>query len=247
MLAERMAEIGNRLVRDYAPDGKAYWAARFWDRDAAERQAIIGGHYRAQKDEIGELIARYAADVDRVIEFACGTGEFTRLVAERTAAREIVALDISQQALEITRDRVNHPELRLIRGDFWDDHDLGTADLVMCVDAIHHLGNVVPVLQRLRTFTRPGSVVIGNLWTGDHFHELQRQRYGTARHLARTAAFFGTATLIWASKGRLRTPSYRTQLLRSDEVEPLLRTVFDKVMTVCVQRHFVAFAAVPTP
>jgi SAM-dependent methyltransferase len=243
MLAEHMAQIGNRLVRGYPPEGREYWAGRFWDRDAAERQAIIGDHYAAQKEELGELIAHYAGNAHRVLEFACGTGEFTRLAAERTVASEIVAMDISQQALEITRARVEHPGLRLICGDFWDDHNLGPADLVLCVDAIHHLGQVLLVLRRLRTFIRPGDVLIGNVWTGDHFHELQRQRYGTVRHLLRTAWFLGTATLIWASRGRLRTPSYRTQLIRSDQVEPLLRTVFDEVLSVRVHHHFVAFAA----
>jgi SAM-dependent methyltransferase len=242
MIAERMAQVGRRLVRDYPPDGRAYWAERFWDRDAAERQAIIGDHFHAQKDVLSELISQYGADAGRILEFACGTGEFTGLAAERTTATQIVAMDISEQALDITRERVHHPGLRLVNGDFWADHDLGTADLVMCVDAIHHLGEVGQVLRRLRTFVRPGGVFIGNLWIADNFHEFQRERYGTIPHLARTAAFLGTAGLVWASNGRLRTGSYRTQLLQSAQIEPLLRTVFDEVMTVRPQRHFVAFA-----
>ncbi len=240
MLAEVLGRTGKVILRDVPPDGRSYWEARYWDRDGAERHAVLGPEFLLQKRTVEKLIERYGAGTGRILEFACGTGEFTRMAAE-LEPEEMVALDISAEGLEMTRRKVPGERLRLVRGDFWDDHGLGTAELVMCVDAIHHLGDVRRVLERLRTFVRPGGVLIGNVWTSDHFHEFGRKRYGTGRHLARTASFFGTAMLIRASGGRLKTGSYRTQRCTSGEVEDLLDSVFTETLEITVERCFTAF------
>jgi len=243
MLAEMMARAGNLILGDIPPQGKDYWAARFWDRDAAEANSVIGAHYAVQTQEVADLMRCYAADADRVLEFCCGTGMFTKMAADLTSAAEIVALDISAEGLERTRARVDDPRLRLVHGDFWANHDLGTADLVMCMDAIHHLGHPRDALVRLRSFMAPGGVLIGSLWTLDNFHELQRHRYGQIAHLRETARFLGSAVAIRASGGRWRADAYRTRLLPASQVEPLLRSVFGKVLFVSAkQRHFTAFA-----
>ncbi|MDH2427224.1 class I SAM-dependent methyltransferase [Sphaerisporangium sp. TRM90804] len=237
-----LARSGHKILGEQPPDGAKYWAARFWDRDLAERDPLLGEHYRAQKADLAQVIEKYARDADRVIEFACGTGEFTGMMARLSLAKEIVALDISAQGLEKTRARVGHPGLRTVLGDFWEDHDLGTADVVMCVDAIHHIGDPRRVMERMKSFVRPGGVFIGNLWTVDNFHEFQRQRYGALWHLGRSAMFLGSAMVIKASGGRLRSGSYRTRLMRTSEIEPLLRSVFGEVLHVCADRYFVSFA-----
>jgi len=89
---------------------------------------------------------------------------------------------------------------------------------------------------------RPGGVFIGNLWTADNFHRFQRQRYGTAAHLRRTAAFLGTALMIRTTGGRLKTGAYRTQLVHSEEAIAILRDVFDSVLEVQVEDYFMGFA-----
>ncbi|MGW0520110.1 class I SAM-dependent methyltransferase [Crossiella sp. NPDC003009] len=242
MLAEVMVDAGHRLIRNYPPEGRGYWAARFWDREEVETRAHLGDDFRAQKACIADYLSRYAADAGRVIEIGCGTGEFTDHAARLTAAQEILAMDISARALERAMARVTHPGLRLVRGDFWTAPDLGTAPLVMCVDAIHHLGDVRQVLQRMSTLVEPGGTFIGNLWTLDNYHEYQRTRNGTLGHLGRCALFLANALAMRASGGRLRWASYRTQLLRARQVEPLLRETFDEVLEVASTRYFVAFA-----
>jgi SAM-dependent methyltransferase len=246
MIAESLENVGSKLISGYAPDGKSYWAARFWDRDAAEADPIIGEHYRAQKNDIGEMLTRHAATTDRVLEFACGTGEFTNMAATRTSAKEIVALDISAQGLERTRARVDHDNLRLVQGDFWADHRLGQAPLVMCVDAIHHLGDVRAALNRLKSFVAPDGIFVGNLWTADHFHELQRQRYGNLEHTIRCARFLGSAVMIRAfGDNRFHLASYRTQLLRSEDIPDVLTEIFGQTLEICHDRYFTAFACRP--
>ena len=242
MFAELLARSGNTLLNGVAPDGKDYWAKRFWDRDGAEEHPELREHFLAQKDAVAELIEEYGTGVERVLEFCCGTGEFTRIAAERTPVRTITALDISAQGLERARARVKHDDARFVQGDFWADNGLQPTELVVCVDAIHHLGNLEDVLARLRSFLEPDGVLIGNVWTADHFHEFERIRYGPVDHLRRTAAFFGTAAMIRFSGGRLKAGAYRTQLRRSADAVAVLNKLFGQVLTVEKQRYFTSFA-----
>jgi 2-polyprenyl-3-methyl-5-hydroxy-6-metoxy-1,4-benzoquinol methylase len=245
MIAEQLERLGSKFVSGYPPEGREYWAARFWDRDAAEVDVIIGAHYQAQKKVIREMMTQYGATADRILEFACGTGEFTQMAATATGAKEIVALDISAQGLERTRQRVDHDNLRLVQGDFWADHDLGQAPLVVCIDAIHHLGDVRAVIERLKSFVSPGGIFIGNLWTVDHFHEFQRQRYGNLAHTARCALFLASALLLRVSRGRFHLASYRTQLLRSEDIPGILAATFSESLEIRQDRYFTAFACRP--
>jgi SAM-dependent methyltransferase len=241
MIAELLARTGKAVVRDIPPDGRAYWAARFWDRDTHEQHPLLRNAFLQQKETIAGFLGRYAANAQRILEFACGTGEFTRLAAERTAAGQITAVDISAEGLKRAAERVKHDNLELVQGDFWTDLGVGTSDVVMCLDAIHHLGDVRQVLQRLKTFVKPGGIFVGNLWTDDNFHRFQRQRYGTVTHLRRTAAFFGTALMIRSSGGRLKTGAYRTQLVNSQDAIAILHEVFDTVVDVKVEDYFMGF------
>jgi SAM-dependent methyltransferase len=243
VLAESLARAGQTLIGKTPPNGKNYWAARFWDRDAAEAHPVLARAFLSQKETIAEYFAKYAADVRTSTEFACGTGEFTRLTAERTGVTEMVAVDISEHALAKAAARVSHPNLRLVQGDFWADHGLPQTDLVVCVDAIHHLGDIRDVLTRLRSFVKPGGIFVGNVFTADNFHEFERLRYGKAEHAWRTAQFFGTALMVRISGGRLYTGAHRTQLRPSAQTVEALTDLFDEVLDVTVDPYFTAFVA----
>lgn len=244
MIAELMAKTGQSVVKDIPPDGRAYWAARFWDRDTHEQHPLLRESFLTQKATIAGYFERHGNGARNILEIACGTGEFTRLAAELTPAETITAVDISAEGLARTNARVTHPNLKLVQGDFWsDDLALGQADTVVCVDAIHHLGDVRAVLTRLRSFVKPGGTFIGNLWTIDNYHRFQRERYGSFAHFRRTAGFMGTAFLIKVSGGRLRTGAYRTQLITAKQGEAILREVFDEVVEVTVEDYFMGFVA----
>ncbi|ALG10928.1 class I SAM-dependent methyltransferase [Kibdelosporangium phytohabitans] len=243
MLAELLAQSGHKILRNVAPDGREYWAARFWDRASAEEHPVLRKSFLDQKDAIAGYLSKYAAGITTSLEVACGTGEFTKLTADLTGVKEMTAIDISSQGLARTQQRVDHDNLKLVHGDFWKENGLPKADLVMCVDAIHHLGDIKEVLTRLRSFVKPGGLFIGNFWTADNFHEFERKRYGRAEHLRRTLAFFGTAALIRVSAGKLKTGAYRTQLRRSADSMTALRTLYSEVLAVDEHRYFTSFAA----
>src|SRR5205085_10581534 len=112
-------------------------------------------------------LEKYGAVAKRSVEFACGTGEFTRLTAEHTHVEEMTAIDISAQGLAIAKSRVNHPNIHFLQGDFWAEHTFEPADLVLCIDAIHHLGKIGDVVRHIKKSVKPGGIFIGNLFTGD--------------------------------------------------------------------------------
>jgi demethylmenaquinone methyltransferase/2-methoxy-6-polyprenyl-1,4-benzoquinol methylase len=53
-----------------------------------------------------------------VLELACGTGQWTRLLAER--ARTVTAVDAAPEALAIARERVPSEAVRFVRADLFD-------------------------------------------------------------------------------------------------------------------------------
>lgn len=241
MLSEAMARAGQALISDTAPNGKSYWARRFWDRDASEKHPMLAEEFLRQKETITAYLEKYGADARRSIEFACGTGEFTRLTAEHTNVEEMIAMDISAQGLAIARTRVQHDNIQLVQGDFWGEHDFEPAELVLCIDAIHHLGRIGDVVEHIKKYVKPGGIFIGNLFTSDNFHEFERKRYGAAGHLWRTTLFLGTAMMIRLSCGRLYSGSHRTQLLSSRASEGIIANAFPEILEVSRHPYFTAF------
>jgi SAM-dependent methyltransferase len=242
MLAEVMVQLGHQLIRNYPPEGRSYWAARFWDRTEVETTPQVKDDLQAKQEYVCSYLTRYGKDAERALEFSCGTGTFTKTVTELIGAPEIVAVDISHHALEIARRELPDPRVRFVQGDFWAELGVGTADLVLCMNAIHHMGRVQEVLERLLTFAEPGGVLIGNVWTLDNYHDFQRRVHGSAAHLARSALFLANAIVMRATGGRVRWASYRTQLLPSGQIEAILRDVAGEVLDVARTRYFVNFA-----
>lgn len=242
MLAEAMVEFGQWLIKDYPPEGRSYWAARFWDRTGVETTPVVSNDLTVKQEQISSYVTRYGKDAQRAIEFSCGTGAFTKSLVGLTSAPAILAVDISAHALAVARQEVQDPRLRFVQGDFWADLGLGTADLVMCMNAIHHMGRVADVIEHLTTFVAPGGVLIGNVWTRDHYHEFQRAVHGPLRHLARSSLFLANAVSMRATGGRVRWASYRTQLLPARRIEAILRDVTPEVIEVARTRYFVTFA-----
>jgi demethylmenaquinone methyltransferase/2-methoxy-6-polyprenyl-1,4-benzoquinol methylase len=98
------------------------------DDDALIAEQI--GYYRARAGEYDRV---YAVRPDvrellalvgelpiggEVLELACGTGQWTRLIAER--ARAVTAVDAAPEALAIARERVGSEAVRFVRADVFD-------------------------------------------------------------------------------------------------------------------------------
>lgn len=242
MIAEAMVGLGRRLVKDIKPQGREYFARRTWNPTRYDRSTLGGPVIVDNERRVVELIEKYTPDAQRVLELGCGPGNYLRLVAKYSPAPEIVGVDISAKELEVARRRVNDPRVHLVHGDFWAELELGQADVVICVGAIHHIGRVRDVIARLKTFVKPGGVLIGNVWTMDHYHEYQRNVHGSLRHLGRSALFLANAVALRISKGRVNWGSYRTQILHSHQIEEILRDLSDEILYRSNTRYITGFA-----
>ncbi|MGE0406484.1 MAG: class I SAM-dependent methyltransferase [Candidatus Korobacteraceae bacterium] len=84
----------------------------------------------------------------RVLDAGCGIGYGARLLAEAGAA-EIVAVDISEEALTIANQRFHHPAVRYVQDDL---HHLraitGPFDTVIALESFEHLQHPELFLSR---------------------------------------------------------------------------------------------------
>jgi len=243
MIAEVLVGLGRWLVKDFRPAGREYFARRAWNPTRYDRSTLGGPEIEDNERRVVELIEKYAQDAQRTVEFGCGPGDYLKAVAKYTPAPEIVGVDVSAKALELAKRRVNDPRLHLVQGDFWADLEIDQADVVICVGAIHHLGRVREVIDRLRTFVKPGGVLIGNVWTMDHYHEYQRNVHGSLRHLGRSVLFLANAIALRATDGRrFRWGSYRSQILYSHQVDDILRDLSEEILYRSNTRYITGFA-----
>lgn len=77
---------------------------------------------------------------EAILELGCGTGNLTRYVAARYPAAHLVANDISAEALEVCRQRVDHAHLTLAKEDMLElSFEADRFDLIISSLALHHL------------------------------------------------------------------------------------------------------------
>lgn len=229
MIAEAAVALGRRIAAAPTAGADDYWAGRLWDRERCETEPLLGPHYQAETTAMCELIratVMRSAAVRRAVEVGCGVGVFSvELLA--AGVDEVVVVDVSARALARTRDRVGHdPRLSVVHGDVrrYDPGDAGRFDVLVCVDALHHIGDPVDALDDMCRLVRPGGALIGNIWTADHFHEFQRLRRGTLRHAAASIGFCAAA---FAGRFGWSSGAARTELIGFEDARHRLSERFD--------------------
>lgn len=107
------------------------------------------------------LRSRFPDGVDRYLDFACGTGRVTRLIAPH--ARVCVGVDISESMLEAAKRKL--PTARFVHADLTkEDRDLGQFDLV---SSFRFFGNAQgelrgAVLGAIERLVAPGGYLLVN-------------------------------------------------------------------------------------
>jgi len=105
---------------------------------------------------------------ERALEVGCSIGVFTERLAASGIAAEIVALDLSQAALERAEERLSRfANVRLRRADITRDDLGGSYDLIICAEVLFYLG--VEQRQRVReafinALRGGGHLVLVNPW-----------------------------------------------------------------------------------
>lgn len=75
-----------------------------------------------------------------ILDLGCGTGNLTRLVKDYYPESELIAVDISQECIDICKQRTNQLNIQYLKQDFRElNFRVGSIDLVISSIAIHHL------------------------------------------------------------------------------------------------------------
>ena len=146
-----------RLVKD--TDGTRANVARF-DEIAAtwDESPVRSGLAQA----IGRAILEAAEPqgTERALEFGCGTGLITALLAP--ALKHVVAADNSEGMLDVLRSKTEALGMTNVeprRVDIGKDLPHGPFDLIFSGMTMHHIGDVAGLLRRLAGQLAPGGMI----------------------------------------------------------------------------------------
>lgn len=236
---EALHRLGQSYYYQHPPTAVSYWQGRIWNREIAEKDINVGPFYKSQTSQILELIKYSDVTRGKALDVGCGVGTFTKALAGFTDADEIDALDVSPHALEYLLAHCKDKRVRPRNMGFWDLDPANVYDLIVSVDAIHHLGYVDDVICRISKLLNYKGRLIGNLWTADNFQEFQILRYGRLGQLTRMLKFAYTGMLSTHASGA--DMPYRSHLIHIDEIEPILRSSFQYIKYLRHERYFSCF------
>jgi ubiquinone/menaquinone biosynthesis C-methylase UbiE len=151
--------------------------------------------------DVGNFYHRYLLGLlpphcERVLEIGCGTGEFTRLLAQR--ARSVVAVDLSPQMLRLAREQsTEHSNIEYMAGDVMQlELPSESFDCVVSIATLHHLP-LKQALMKMKDALKPGGLLV--------VHDLVRDE--GVLDLVRSALAYPVSVTrrLWKT-GRLRAP-----------------------------------------
>ncbi len=253
----RTAEyLGRRIAEWRFVPPVDYWAGRIWDGDGFEAASgDLARAYQSEREIIRSSLEDYVTHTRGrrlfALDAACGTGRYTRLLLD-LGVEHVTSVDVSTASLELLRGRTRDAErvscvlqdVRLLGAV----PDPPTYDIVLCCDAIHHLGDLTEVLHLLRRMAKPGGLIVGDVWTSDNYAELQAERRGATKRFSSSMHFLMAALLNGLANRSVMSAS-RSQLHTACETERLLRQAFPEVL-VRQEKFWVSFSTIaeaPSP
>jgi demethylmenaquinone methyltransferase/2-methoxy-6-polyprenyl-1,4-benzoquinol methylase len=153
------------MDRDLLDEQISYYRARASEYDEwflrQGRYDRGEAHRRAWFAEVAEVEAalREARPRGRVLELACGTGLWTRRLAEFAA--EVTAIDASPEVLRINRERVPSRNVRYVQADLFGWHPTESYDFVFFGFWLSHVppGSFEAFWSMVRAALDPGGTV----------------------------------------------------------------------------------------
>src|SRR6267143_6898047 len=105
-----------------------------------------------------ELRARGSTGV--VLDIGCGTGDYLGALTQLHPACTFVGFDRSERMAEVARTRC--PNATILTGNADQSFPLAdaTADVMICVNVMHHLTDYTRFFAEARRVSRPGSVLL---------------------------------------------------------------------------------------
>lgn len=133
----------SKIQQDF--DRLAEFSNEGWDHNS---------HYHAFL--LKQLPAASNADA---LEIGCGTGKFSRLLAQRY--RRVLALDLSPRMIEIARERSQaYPNIDFQVADVMNcEFAAGQFGCIASIATLHHLP-FEPILSKIKSILKPGGVFL---------------------------------------------------------------------------------------
>ena len=171
--------------------GSRAWLERFYAREYDPYHSIDNAYEASKYADVLRTVE--GRRFGRVLEVGCAVGTFTEQLA--AICDELVAIDISDLAVQRTRERVAAlPHVQVLRGTAPDELPPGPFDLVVCSDVLYYLParRLRTALDRLPELLAPGGVIVSLHWlgdfgapsTGDDVHDGQADRWRALRHVS---------------------------------------------------------------
>jgi ubiquinone/menaquinone biosynthesis C-methylase UbiE len=166
-------------------------------RDEFDRIALLSEAH----PDVGSFYHRYLlgflpSHCERVLEIGCGTGEFTRRLAQR--ARSVVAVDLSSQMIRLAREQsAEHSNIEYLTRDVMQLELPGAGfDCVVSIATLHHLP-LKQALMKMKDALKPGGLLV--------VHDLVRDE-GVGDLVRSTLAYPVSVTRRLWKTGRFRAP-----------------------------------------
>jgi ubiquinone/menaquinone biosynthesis C-methylase UbiE len=111
------------------------------------------------------------ASTDRVLDVACGTGEFERIVLAEHPTQHIVGIDLSEPMVAIAQQKAQaFPQVSFQVATAsalpFADHQF---DVVVCANAFHYFDNPIVALMEMKRVLKPTGKVVILDWCRDFF------------------------------------------------------------------------------
>lgn len=107
---------------------------------------------------------------DTVLDVACGTGEFERLLVAECSSQQIVGVDISDKMLAIAQNKCSaYPQVSFKRASASTlPFDSDSFDVIVSANSFHYFDNPFAALKEMRRVLKPDGKVIILDWCRDY-------------------------------------------------------------------------------
>lgn len=142
----------------------------------------------------------------RVLDFACGSGYGTHMLAKANKAHvsEIIGIDIDHDTVQYAKKAFYHPLVAYKQEDAVDPSlpdRLGLFDTIVSFETIEHVENELQFLRNIDRMLKPGGILILSTPFGQgrgkpcgspfHVHQLTKEEFKDLFHMYRNVEFFG--------------------------------------------------------